>query len=596
MSHSRRPKPISIERAQDTNASVPSPRRSARLRGIPPTPTITYPPASPLGDIVRKRSKESQLPDGGKPASKLSKTEVVIATARADPEPDAVRNEDEKPHSRLEIVSKPPAPTVSDASDAEEPDRSRQIKVPRSVVASSSKGKEKEKITPAEQAVEVVLHASPTNPYEILGVPDPSEMEDIQKAYKHLALLLHPDKNKHQRAEEAFKRLNWAGEALRVPDAGFTANAFGDGDESDGDGDIPMPDYEAKPIPDAYIEKLYARATPFVKRLFENPLDSKAENELKQINELITQDVKQHGVRATMKVSMFIIQYPLFASQALMAQLMLRGIESTPIEHFQAKYEDSKEEIDKINAIIATVVEENHYPTCWKVKFSLSEDGKQLLRSYSGEDESRPVAMAAEASNLPRTTAMWKPGETRQGEPILACKQLFRTRKEGRKLRIPEVMGHLFIVQANEPASRICEIRSGSEIGWRATRAYLALPDKKMVGLKNMSYDYEGIEDILKVAYSEDKPGLGLLVCVKARGSEGETDWITRTALRDIWGKGDADAAISEIFEIEGEIAPGRVARVEYKPRRALGSKPRRQRYVESSDEMTDDESDSDVE
>ncbi|OJD09512.1 hypothetical protein ACJ73_10260 [Blastomyces percursus] len=31
-------------------------------------------------------------------------------------------------------------------------------------------------------------------------------------------------------------------------------------------------------------------------------------------------------------------------------------------------------------------------------------------------------------------------------------------------------------------------------------------------------------------------------------------------------------------------------------PRRALGSKPRRQRYVESSDEMTDDESDSDVE
>ncbi|OJD27907.1 hypothetical protein ACJ73_00700 [Blastomyces percursus] len=448
---------------------------------MPPTPsTIAHPVLSPVSSSG-KRSKESPLPGDGKRASKLSKTEVVIATPRADPKPDAARNEDKKPHSRLEIVSKPPAPTVSDASDAEESDRSRQIKVPRSAVASSSKGKEKEKITPAEQAVEVVLHAPPTNPYKILG-------------------------------------LNWAGEALRVPDARFTANAFGDGDESDGDGDIQMPDYEAKPIPDAYIEKLYARATPLV--------------------------------RATTEPSVFIIQYPLFASQALMAQLMLRGIESTPIEHFQVEYEDSKEKTDKINAIIATLVEENHYPTCWKIKFSLRKDGKQLLRPSSGEDESRPVAMAAEASNLPRT-AMWKPGETRQGEPILACKQLFCTRKEGRKIRIPEVTGHLFIVQANEQASRICEISSGSEIGWRATRAHLALPDKKM---------------------------------------------ITRTALRDIWGKGDADAAISGIFESEGEIAPGRVARVEYKPRRALGSKPRRQRYVESSDEMTDDESDSDVE
>ncbi|OJD11181.1 hypothetical protein AJ78_07995 [Emergomyces pasteurianus Ep9510] len=155
-------------------------------------------------------------------------------------------------------------------------------------------------------------------------------------------------------------------------------------------------------------------------------------------------------------------------------------------------------------------------------------------------------------------------------------------------------MGHLFIVQANGPDSRICGIRSGSEIGWRATQAYLGRPDRKMIGSTSMSHDYEGVEDILKVAHSEDKPGLGLLVCVK--GSGGETDWITRTTLRNIWGMGDADAEIYKIFKKEGKIPPGRAARLEYKPRKAPDYKPRRQRYDVSSDETIDDESDSEAE
>ncbi|OJD11180.1 hypothetical protein AJ78_07994 [Emergomyces pasteurianus Ep9510] len=237
-----------------------------------------------------------------------------------------------------------------------------------------------------------------------------------------LAFLLHPDKNKHQHAEEAFKKLNWAGQTLRVSGACFTANAFGNEDEHDRDGDTVMRDCEPKPVPDAYIEKLYARATPFVKRLFENPLDSKAEDELKQINESITQEVKKYAVRATMEHSVLIIQYRLFGAQARTAHDIIRKIESTPTEHLQAKLEEYKKDIDKINSLIEIVVDENHYPTCWKVKFSLNEDGKQLILSYLGEDESPPVVTTAKASNLPRTTAKWKPSETRQGEPILACK------------------------------------------------------------------------------------------------------------------------------------------------------------------------------
>jgi curved DNA-binding protein len=54
--------------------------------------------------------------------------------------------------------------------------------------------------------------------YEILGVkPDASEAE-IKAAYRKLARQYHPDKNKEPGAEERFKAINEANEALRDPD------------------------------------------------------------------------------------------------------------------------------------------------------------------------------------------------------------------------------------------------------------------------------------------------------------------------------------------------------------------------------------------
>jgi len=42
--------------------------------------------------------------------------------------------------------------------------------------------------------------------YQILRVKDPSLKEESKKAYKKLALLLYPNKNKYEGAKEAFKR------------------------------------------------------------------------------------------------------------------------------------------------------------------------------------------------------------------------------------------------------------------------------------------------------------------------------------------------------------------------------------------------------
>eukprot|EP00741_Cyanophora_paradoxa_P008783 tig00001374_g8500.t1 len=53
--------------------------------------------------------------------------------------------------------------------------------------------------------------------YDILGVPQRAAQPDIAKRYKRLCLLFHPDKNRAEHAEEAFKKIGKAYETLRDP-------------------------------------------------------------------------------------------------------------------------------------------------------------------------------------------------------------------------------------------------------------------------------------------------------------------------------------------------------------------------------------------
>ncbi len=53
--------------------------------------------------------------------------------------------------------------------------------------------------------------------YEILGVARNASQDDIKKSYHTLAMRLHPDKNKHEGAKEAFQALGAAYEVLSEP-------------------------------------------------------------------------------------------------------------------------------------------------------------------------------------------------------------------------------------------------------------------------------------------------------------------------------------------------------------------------------------------
>lgn len=67
----------------------------------------------------------------------------------------------------------------------------------------------------AEVDVRRILHAK--NYYDILQVPKDVSEEDLKRAYKKLALLTHPDKNKTENAEEAFKAVGKAYTTLSDP-------------------------------------------------------------------------------------------------------------------------------------------------------------------------------------------------------------------------------------------------------------------------------------------------------------------------------------------------------------------------------------------
>ena len=68
-----------------------------------------------------------------------------------------------------------------------------------------------------EEAVVRVLSCGPHDYYEILKIEKTANDNEIKKSYRKLAVRLHPDKNSHPRAAEAFKHINKAWEVLSDP-------------------------------------------------------------------------------------------------------------------------------------------------------------------------------------------------------------------------------------------------------------------------------------------------------------------------------------------------------------------------------------------
>jgi curved DNA-binding protein CbpA len=64
--------------------------------------------------------------------------------------------------------------------------------------------------------------------YAVLGVTREMSVEELKRAYKKRALLLHPDKNKLPRAEEAFKKVGAAHTTLSDPEKRRVYDRYGE--------------------------------------------------------------------------------------------------------------------------------------------------------------------------------------------------------------------------------------------------------------------------------------------------------------------------------------------------------------------------------
>jgi molecular chaperone DnaJ len=68
----------------------------------------------------------------------------------------------------------------------------------------------------------------PRDPYEVLGVVRDASAQDIKKAFRQLAMELHPDVNAHDPdAEEKFKEAAEANEILSDPERRATYDRYG---------------------------------------------------------------------------------------------------------------------------------------------------------------------------------------------------------------------------------------------------------------------------------------------------------------------------------------------------------------------------------
>ncbi|KAL2155433.1 hypothetical protein VTH82DRAFT_175 [Thermothelomyces myriococcoides] len=82
-----------------------------------------------------------------------------------------------------------------------------------------NQGNQERKYTPEQEAAVLrVRRCNPTDFYAILGLERDCLESDIKKAYRKLSLLIHPDKNGHPYADEAFKMVSRAFHVLSNSD------------------------------------------------------------------------------------------------------------------------------------------------------------------------------------------------------------------------------------------------------------------------------------------------------------------------------------------------------------------------------------------
>ncbi|KAK5312303.1 hypothetical protein LTR93_011392 [Exophiala xenobiotica] len=459
-----------------------------------------------------------------------------------------------------------------------------------------------------EQRDEVnrVLKCKEMQYYQILELPRDTPDLNIRKAYLRISTLIHPDKNADKDTTTAFQRVQAAYHVLGDPvrkreydaarrtnqaeannnqdgtfDEEFGPNAWGSDSESNdaSDGEDNYDDTEQ--VPDDFRIKVFEKATPHVNMVLAKHKDSSSLAEIDQLNQRIKEKNEEDGLP---NKESFLIRTSVLVAIGLEMSHVKSRLQENPND------EAAFHKLVSLDKQLKTLCRANHYPESWRLKVpdgwherveeyeapegggkgKGKEEGKapSVARSEwrsgaeSGPSNKSPKATGSSGKGAPYSKSDkvakkpdWEPGMTTDGGKILGHRPFYRT---DRKTGVESMFGVQFVVEQRGSDNPII-LLSGTEVGHHATDAYFELPEseQKDIRFSDRKYSYKdavNFEELLGFAtktmecltISEPTtryPGYGLV-----KFKSGETDLLSRTALRKMLGKKDADDEIALFF------------------------------------------------
>ncbi|CUS08395.1 unnamed protein product [Tuber aestivum] len=383
--------------------------------------------------------------------------------------------------------------------------------------------------------IDRVLNCDTSKPYQILGITETTSKEETQKAYRKLALAVHPDKvdqNWKERGTNAFRRIQEAAKTLGFVDEHFAENAFGPENvpkEDTNMGEAPPPE-DKIPQPGAPQQAVYEKATDLLKALWENPDDPGTYKELESMNESIISLNRLSGLsedeadKFTIEINWFRTQ---FSSVKLMGQDTLPRIMNQAIQLFDEKNK------------------RHGYPDNWNFQpyvsgspvFGRSTPKAAEKRKEQDEQKEQDQQKVHEGHDGPG----FKPGYTAKGELI-----------DGHRM-----VGYgmqLLVATKGMSGDVHWKLLPSSSFIWTVVDAYMSCAHAKQLDGGNM----EGVYlKVLNVAQATGKPGARRLPVTFAQvewHDKEEPSWISRSALRKLLGRKPADDEIAAVTGIE-EVA-----------------------------------------
>ncbi|KIW09709.1 hypothetical protein PV08_12052 [Exophiala spinifera] len=459
--------------------------------------------------------------------------------------------------------------------------------------------------------------------------PDKNADKETTTAFQRVnaayEVLSNPQK---KREYDAKLRTNQANEANNNQDGTFGEefgpNAWGDDSDSDDSSDDSSDEDNVdngEQVPDEFRMRIYEQATPHVNKLLAKYKDSSSQDEIELLNQKIRG--KNEGDRLPNKES-FLIRTEVLRAIGLEMSHVKSRLKKNP------KDEDAFNQLVSLDKQLKKLCRNNHYPESWRLnipddwrqrveEYEAAEGGgkgkgkdgnsgpsgarsEKASGTKSGSSNETPQHTGSARARSEKTSRTksgssnepsqstnpgveevpsgesntmakkpyWEPGLTKDGEKILGYRPFCR---RDRRTGVEIMFGVQFVVEQRGSDNPVI-LLSGTEVGHRATNAYFDLPasERKDIRYSDRKYSYEDVanfEELLGFAtkkmecmtLSEPATGYGLV-----KFKNGETDILSRTALRKMLGKKDADDEIkvfapsSHLIEpppVKGQLTSG---------------------------------------